>query len=129
MSSDAEAIEATLNAYRDGLVASDAPACAKLYAPDGVTMAQGFPTQVGHDAVAEWYKKCFELITLNVTFDIKEVVVVSHEYAFARTASSGTQKVNSTGQTSQEANQELFVMKKVSGEWKIARYCFNSMNG
>ena len=128
MSSDSEAIKATLNAYRDALVSSDVAAVLKLYAKDGVTMAQGFPTQVGHEAVEGWYTKCFELITLNVKFDIKEVVVASDEYAFARTASTGTQKQNKSGATSNEGNQELFVMQKVDGEWKIARYCFSTTN-
>lgn len=91
-------------------------------------MAQGFPTQVGHDDIREWYTKCFEAIALDVKLEIKEVVVISNEYAFARTSSAGAQKVNQTGQTSKEANQELFVMQKVDGEWKIARYCFSTMN-
>lgn len=128
MASDAESIKATLNAYRDALVASNAAGCAQLYAPNGVTMAQGFATRIGQEDVEAWYTNCFKAITLNVKFDIKEVVVVSDEYAFARTASAGTQKVNATGQSSSEANQELFVMQKVAGEWKIGRYCFCTMN-
>lgn len=128
MSSDSEAIKATLTAYGKALAASEVEPIVKLYAKDGVTMAQGFPTQVGHDAIREWYTNVFKAIALDVKFDIKEVVVTSEEYAFARTSSSGTQKVVQTGDTSKEANQELFVLKKVSGDWKIARYCFNSMN-
>ena len=128
MGSDSDAIKTTLNAYRDALVASDAKGCVKLYADDGVTMAQNSTTQVGHDAIADWYTKCFEAITLDVKFDIKEVVVVSNEYGFARTTSAGTQKINETGKTSKEANQELFVMQKVDDDWKIARYCFSTTN-
>ncbi|KAK3070218.1 hypothetical protein LTR53_010839 [Teratosphaeriaceae sp. CCFEE 6253] len=128
MTSDSDAIKKTLNAYRDALVASDVEGCAKLYAPDGIIMAQGFTTQVGHAAVKEWYSNCFRFITLSVDFEIKEAVAVSDEYGFARTTSAGTQKVNGTGDTSQEANQELFVMQKVDGEWKIARYCFCTTN-
>lgn len=128
MSPDQEAIKATLLAYGKALVAADVSSIVKLYAEDGVTMAQNFPTQVGHDAIHEWYTKCFQMIALDVEFDIKEVVVVSNEYAFARTSSAGTQKVNATGQTSKESNQELFVMQKVGGEWKIARYCFCTQN-
>lgn len=128
MPSDIEAIKATLSAYRDALLSSDVSAIVKLYAEDGVTMAQNFPTQIGQDAVQKWYTMCFQMITLTVAFDIKEVVVVSDEYAFARTSSAGTQKQNSTGKESQEGNQELFVMKKVGEEWKIARYCFCTTN-
>lgn len=128
MSSDQEAIKKTLLAYGKALVASDTESIVPLYAKDGVTMAQGFPTQVGHEAIREWYSKCFEAISLDVEFDIEEVVVTSDEYAFARTSSAGKQKVNATGQSSKEANQELFVMQKAGGEWKIARYCFCTMN-
>ena len=128
MQADTEAIRTTLNAYRDALVSSNTSAIVPLYTEDGVTMAQGFPSQIGHDSIEAWYNKCFELITLNVTFDIKEVIVVSDQYGFARTSSTGTQKQNATGQTSHEGNQELFVMRKISGVWKIARYCFSTTN-
>jgi uncharacterized protein (TIGR02246 family) len=123
-----DAIKALLASYRNALVASDAKGCSELYTNDGVTMAQGFPTQVGKDAITQWYTACFEAITLDVVFDIKEVVVVSDEYAFARTTSAGTQKINKIGKMSEEANQELFVLQRVGEEWKIARYCFSSMN-
>ena len=46
----------------------------------------------------------------------------------ARTNSAGSVKVNVTGQTSREANQELFLFQKVGNEWKIARYCFSTTN-
>jgi len=128
VSSPDAAIRSTLNAYRDALVASDASSIVPLYVEDGVTMAQHSPTQIGHKAIEEWYTKCFELLTLDVEFTIEEVVVASDEYAFARTSSKGIQKFNATGQMSKEANQELFVMQKVGGEWKIARYCFCTMN-
>jgi hypothetical protein len=37
-------------------------------------------------------------------------------------------KVTATGQSSPEANQELFVFQKVANDWKIARYCFSTTN-
>ncbi len=56
MPSDSEAIKATLSAYFKHLAAAEVEPIIKLYAKDGVTMAQGFPTQVGHDAIREWYR-------------------------------------------------------------------------
>lgn len=53
MPSDSEAISATLNAYRDALMKSDADGCAKLYAEDGITMAQGFSTQVSQSRATQ----------------------------------------------------------------------------
>ena len=36
--------------------------------------------------------------------------------------------VKSNGAEEKEMNQELFVLRREEGEWKIARYCFASMN-
>jgi ketosteroid isomerase-like protein len=63
-----------------------------------------------------------------VKFDIIEVEIINADWAFARTASAGKTKIHATGGESQEANQELFVIKKEEGKWKIARYCFSTTN-
>ncbi|KAK1006385.1 hypothetical protein LTR54_006909 [Friedmanniomyces endolithicus] len=125
VTSDTDGIKKTLNAYRDNLVASNVEGCVNLYASDGVLMAPGYETQVGPDAVKQWYTNIRKLVTLDVEFDIHEAVAITEEYGFARTSSAGMLKINATGVTRKEANQELFVMKKVEGEWKIARYCFS----
>ena len=98
----------------------------KLYSKDAWLMAQGFETVQGKDNIETWYDECFKAITLDVTFDVKEVIVVSNEYAFASTTSAGKQKDNASGKTTQEGNHELFIIQKESGEWKLARYCFSS---
>jgi ketosteroid isomerase-like protein len=91
-------------------------------------MAQGFPIVSSATDILAWYQNCFKLITLDVVFEIKEVVVVSDEYAFATTTSAGTQKDNASGEVVNEGNHELFVIQKVDGEWKLARYCFSTTN-
>lgn len=88
-------------------------------------MAQHFSTAVGSEAIAAAYDKTFAMITLSVDFDIIEIVEMGEEYAFARTASAGKVQMKAGGESA-EANQELFVLRKESGEWKIARYCFCS---
>ncbi|KAF2158834.1 hypothetical protein M409DRAFT_30706 [Zasmidium cellare ATCC 36951] len=128
MSTEESQIRSTLNSYRTHLVASNAAGCAALYTTDGATMAQNFETQVGKDSIEKWYKLCFSMIALDVEFEIREVVVASAEYAFARTTSAGMQRKLASGESTRESNQELFVMQKVGGEWKIARYCFCTMN-
>lgn len=97
----------------------------ELYAPDGVFMAQHFPTAVGTEAVRKAYDQTFNAITLSVEFSIIEVVPITDDWAFARTASAGTTQVKAGGGGA-EANQELFVMRKIDGVWKIARYCFST---
>lgn len=124
---DKSAITTLLKQYQVALNASSTSSVIACYAPDGVFMAQHFPTAVGNEAVRKAYDQTFGAITLSVEFEIIEVVPITPEWAFARTASAGTVKV-ATGGGSKEANQELFVVRKVDGEWKIARYCFCSTN-
>jgi ketosteroid isomerase-like protein len=98
----------------------------KLYAPDALLMAQAFPIVSSTEDILTWYENCFKVITLDVVFEIKEIVLVSDEYAFATTTSAGTQKDNASGKVTNEGNHELFVIRKVDGSWKIARYCFST---
>ena len=106
MNAEEKAIATVLSKYEDALNQSDTAAVMNLYAPDGV----------------------FRAITLTVKFAIAEIKQVGSDWAFARTNSAGTVKVNATGQSSPEANQELFVFQKVGNDWKIARYCFSTTN-
>jgi uncharacterized protein (TIGR02246 family) len=125
---DAQQVTALLNRYQDALNASSVDRCLELYTPDGVFMPQHSPSSVGVVAVRTAYEKVFEAIKLSVEFKIAEVKVVTSEWAFARTNSSGTTLERATGQTRAEANQELFVFQKLAGTWKIARYCFSTTN-
>lgn len=126
MSDSASAIKAVLKQYETALNASSISDVLQLYTQDGVFMAQHLPTAVGFDAVKKAYDATFGQITLSVTFDIVEVEVLSDEWAFARTASAGTTVLRDGG-GGPEANQELFVMRKVEEVWKIARYCFSTV--
>jgi uncharacterized protein (TIGR02246 family) len=128
MNSDENAIAAVLARYEKALNESDTNAVMKLYAPDGVFMAQNFPSSVGADAVRKAYDTVFNTIKLSVKFNVAEVVQVAPEWAFARTNSAGNVTVNATGAKSAEANQELFVFRKANGTWQIARYCFSTTN-
>lgn len=123
-----QAVSTTLGDYEKALNASDTNAVMKLYAPDGVFMPQHFPSSIGTDAVRKAYDGVFAAITLTVKFNIAEVKQVAPDWAFARTNSAGSVKVNAIGQSNPEANQELFVLQKLSGVWKIARYCFSTTN-
>jgi uncharacterized protein (TIGR02246 family) len=128
MNANEEAIAAVLASYQDALNRSDTEAVMNLYASDGVFMPQNFPSSVGADAVRSAYVGVFNAITLTVKFKVAEVLQVGADWAFARTNSAGTVKVHVTGQSSAEANQELFVFQKIGDTWKIARYCFSTTN-
>lgn len=124
----ATGITETLRSYERALNAGDTEAVMALYAADGVFMPQHFPSAVGADQVRTAYDGVFSLIRLAVAFDIVEVVPVADDWAFARTNSTGTVTVLASGLSGPEANQELFVLQRVDGDWKIARYAFSTTN-
>lgn len=126
--SDVDQIRGLLKNYERVLNGSDVGGVLKLYTKDGVFMAQHNPSAVGIGQVETAYTAVFKAIELNVKFDIVEVEVIAPTWAFARTNSSGTTTINGTGDKVSEGNQELFVLQKVDGDWKIARYGFSTTN-
>jgi uncharacterized protein (TIGR02246 family) len=124
VSSDTEAIKSLFKSYESALRNSSASDVLPLYAPTGIFMAQHFPTAIGTSAIKAAYDKVFETIVLAPSFSVHEIEVFTDEWAFARTSSAGSTKIKATGKMVKEANQELFVLQKVDGEWKFARYCF-----
>ncbi|HTV48565.1 MAG TPA: SgcJ/EcaC family oxidoreductase [Phycisphaerae bacterium] len=128
MNADEKAIAGVLASYQEALNQSSTDMVMKLYAPDGVFMPQHFASSVGSDAIRKAYDGVFKAIKLEVKFDIAEVHQVAPNWAFARTNSAGKVRINATGQSSPEANQELFVFQKIGENWKISRYCFSTTN-
>ncbi len=125
---DKTQIEAVLKGYEQVLNAGDVAGVLKLYTKDGVFMAQHNRSAVGIQQVEAAYTGAFQAIDLNVEFDIVEVEVIADDWAFARTNSSGITTINTTGDKIPEGNQELFVLQKIDGDWKIARYAFSTTN-
>ncbi len=125
---DSDEIEALLKGYEGVLNASDVDGVLTLYTEDGVFMAPNNPSAVGIQQVEAAYTAVFQAIDLNVEFDIIEIEVISDDWAFARTNSAGTTTIRATGDKVAEGNQELFVLRKVDGDWKIARYGFSTTN-
>ena len=128
MNADEQAVADTLAQYNEALNASDTEAVMRLYAEDGVFMPQNSPSSVGAVAVRAAYEAVWKAITLKVKFDLAEVKQLAPEWVMARTNSAGTTTVHANGASSAEANQELFLLQKIDGAWKIARYCFATTN-
>jgi ketosteroid isomerase-like protein len=82
-------------------------------------MPTTLPTATGGDMEAA-YENVFGAITLNVKFTINELVVAGDDkYAYALTQSAGTQKINATGDVSDECNRELFVFHNTEDGWLL----------
>lgn len=117
-------IETLLIEYKKSLNTSDARLAQSLYTKDGVFMPTEAPSGIGSEGILKSYEFVFSQIQLNIEFFIEEIEVEGN-MAFAVTSSKGTVKILANGMEAPEANRELFVLEKVDGEWKIARYMFN----
>jgi uncharacterized protein (TIGR02246 family) len=123
---DDAAIRDVMAAYNEALNGGKTDAVLPLYAEDGVFMPPYSQSAVGKDAVRKAYAAVFEELKFQVKFNIAELVVMAPNWAYVRTNSAGTTDHHSTGKTTAEANQELFIFKKGDdGKWRIARYSFS----
>jgi uncharacterized protein (TIGR02246 family) len=120
---DHDQIHHLLETYERSLNTSDAQLAASLYTDDAVFMPTGLPTATGAE-MRQAYERIFSAIGLDVTFTIDEVVV-DGDVGYALTRSNGTQLNRATGESTSEANREVFVFHRVDGRWQIARYMFN----
>ena len=119
-------IEQLLNKYERALNTSDAQAAVQLYTEDGVLMAPENPPAVGAKVLQQAYVAIFQAIALNLKFQIAETELLSPEWALLRTTSTGAVKILANGAEVPGSNQELFLLRKTDGQWKIARYSFSS---
>ena len=123
---DEAEIKGVMASYNLALNGGKTAAVLPLYTEDGVFMAPYSQSAIGQDAVHRAYDAVFEELKFNVKFDIAELVQVAPTWAYVRTNSAGTTAHRSTGKTTAEANQELFIFKKGDDDkWRIARYSFS----
>ena len=123
---DRAEITQVLKSYEQSLNASDVKGILKLYTDDAVLMLPGIPSAVGIQAVEAAYVATFQAVRINLTFQIAEVQVLSPEWAFLRSTGSGQVTVLANGAVIPSATQELFLLSKTRGHWKLARYCASS---
>ena len=120
-------IENVLKSYEHSLNTGDVKGVARLYTDDAVLLAPEAPSAVGIKAVQDAYTAIFQAIGINIIFEIAEVKLLSPEWAFLRSNSTGVIKILANGAQIPGSGQELFVLQKSQGGWKIARYSFSSV--
>jgi uncharacterized protein (TIGR02246 family) len=126
---DEAAIRGVMASYNDALNGGKTAAVMPLYAYYGVFMPPYSQSAVGKAAVEKAYDAVFEELKFHVRFTIAELNVIAPSWAYVRTNSAGTTGHHSTGRTTAEANQELFIFRKGDdGKWRIARYSFSPTN-
>ena len=117
------AIEATVVSYLTAFNRHDAAAVVANYTDDGVLIAPIGPAVESKPMLAMVYPEVFKAVRFNMAYEIKEVMQISPDWAFVRSATTGTETINATGDISEARYQELFLLRKEAGAWKIARYC------
>jgi uncharacterized protein (TIGR02246 family) len=120
-------IVGVLKSYERSLNASDVAGVVQLYTDDAVLLAPEAPSAVGIDAVRAAYTGIFQAIDVDLTFEVAEVQVLSPDWAFLRSTSNGVVTILATGAQIPSGNQELFVLHRDQGRWKLARYSFSSV--
>ncbi len=120
-------IDQLLNKYEQALNTSDVNAAVQLYTDDGVFMAPENPTAAGTKALREAYAGVFQAIAIKLKFHVAETQLLSHQWALLRTTSTGVVKILANGAEIPGSDQELFLLRKTNGQWKIARYSFSSV--
>ena len=124
MTNHEDQIRGLLATYERALNTSDATLASSCYTPDGIFMPTTLPTAEGPDMEGA-YRQVFGAIRLDVSFTIDELQITSDHDAYALTRSNGTQTVLATGDQTPESNREVFLLRRIDNDWKIARYMFN----
>jgi len=123
---DENIITAPVKAYFKALNLSDQRSIMKLYGKDPVFMQQGAPAFVGRAAVDKAYVDIFNIIKLDVSFEVIEVEQLGLSTALVRTHSAGTAYFKEAKTSRNEASNELFILRKEGESWRIDYYIFSA---
>ena len=120
-----EEIRNLMQTYQRSLNEADLDLVRAVYADDAMFIGQPFPTATGIEEIAAAYAGTFSKLDFDVQFDILEIEL-SGDLGFVRTRSNGTITPKGQNPEGSEDNREIFVVKKIAGEWKLYRYMFNA---
>ncbi len=107
------------------LKAGDVETLVGLYSPKGVFMREEMKAVVGLDALRAAYKEIFATLKIDLQFTIREAEE-SGDMAWLRSVSKGTVKILKTGVEAKQGYNQLVVLAKEGGAWKIRAYLYGS---
>jgi len=120
-----EEIKQLLQTYQRGLNDADLDLVRSVYANDADVIGQPFPTATGIQEIIALYADFLSKLDFNVQFELLEVEL-SNDLGFIRTRSHGTIVPKGQKPTGSEGNREIFIVKRIQGDWKFYRYIFNA---
>ena len=118
-------IQNLIQTYQRSLNEADVDLVRAVYANDAVFIGQPFPTATGVEGIVALYADFFSKLDFDVQFDVQEIEL-SGDLGFVRTRSHGTIVPKGQNPEGSEGNREIFVVKKIDGEWKFYRDIFNA---
>ena len=120
-----QVIQTLLMTYQRSLNEGDVDLVRSVYADDAVFIGQPFPTATGQEEIVTLYADVFSKLDLNVKFEVQDIEL-SGDLGFVRTRSHDTIVPKGQEPEGGEGNREVFVLKKIGGEWKFYRYIFSA---
>ena len=118
-------IQNLMQTYQRSLNEADVDLVRVVYADDAIFIGQPFPTATGKEEIVALYADVFTKLDFAIQFDVQEIEF-SGDLGFVRTRSHGTIVPKGQNPEGSEGNREIFVVKKIDGEWKFYRYIFNA---
>lgn len=127
---DDSGLEQVVFSYFGAFGRGDVEAILAHYADDAVFMPANLPTVTGKDQLRTAYERTLTRVRiLPGGQSIAEDVLTLGELAWVRTDSRATALDPQTGAQTEGHFREVFLLRRVSGEWKIWRYMFNTIAG
>jgi ketosteroid isomerase-like protein len=114
-----------LETYSAALDANDVETLVGLYSANGVFMREGMTAVVGQDALRAAYRTIFATLKVGLRFSLQEAEQ-SGDLGWVRALSTGTVKVLATGVETRESFNQLIVLRREGGAWKIRSYLYAS---
>jgi ketosteroid isomerase-like protein len=120
-------VKAVVERYQDGLNSSDFSKIRPLFARDAVAEWNEKATVIGTDAMARPYENLFKAIKFSTDFQY-DAVDVYGDIGIVRTHHPvGQTEVHlKDGSKSLDFNREIFVLRRIAGDWKIILYTFTT---
>jgi uncharacterized protein (TIGR02246 family) len=116
---------ALMERYAGALRTNNVDALAALYTADGVFMRENQPAVSGRQAVRAAYRQVFAALKLDLRFEVQEVEAAG-DMAWLRGVSKGRIRTLATGVEANESFNELIVLRRDAGTWKIRCYLYAS---
>ena len=120
-------VKAVVKRYQAGLNSSDFAKIGPLFAPDAIAEWNEKATVVGALAMAKPYEDLFKAIKFNTDFQY-DAVDIYGEIAIVRTHHpvGQTELHLKDGSRTLDFNREIFVLRRMNGDWKIILYTFTT---